>query len=116
MFTVERGLNISPWWVAVVLGVPFCIAAWHFFARLLPGAMRFFFPHARLGQSVLLVLSAFMFFMFFGSAGLHRYGEVSHWISAFSIYVLFPLSIALCWPRRSADRMLQAQVSAGVYK
>jgi hypothetical protein len=30
MATVERGLNISPWWVAIVLGIPFCTAVWHF--------------------------------------------------------------------------------------
>jgi hypothetical protein len=78
--------------------------------------MLFFFPHARLGQIVLLVLSAFMFFVFFGSAGLHRYGQVSHWISALSIYAIFPLSIALCWPRRIADRVLQPQVAPGVCK
>lgn len=100
MFTVERGLNISPWWIALVLGIPFCVAVWHFFARLLPGAMRFFFPNAKLGQFFLLVLSACMVFVFFGGAGLHRYGDISHWISALSVYVLFPLSIILCWLRQ----------------
>jgi hypothetical protein len=100
MFTVERGLNISPWWVAVVLGIPFCLAVWHFFARILPGAMRFLFPHVKLGQIFLVVLSAYTVFKFFGGAGLHRYGEVSHWISALSVYVLFPLTVILCWPRR----------------
>ncbi len=113
MFTVERGLSISPWWIAIVLGIPFCIAVWHFFARLLPGAMRFFFPHGRLGQILLLFLSALMFFAFFGIAGLHHYGKVSHWISALSISVLLPLSLLLCWPRRGADRTIQSQVPAG---
>jgi hypothetical protein len=113
MFTVERGLNISPWWIALVLGIPFCVAVWHFFARLLPAAMLFLFPMAKLGQIVLLVVSAFMFFVFFGSAGLHRYGQASHWISAFSIYLLFPLSIALCWPCRITDPVLQHQVATG---
>ncbi len=114
MFTAERGLNISPWWIALVLGIPFCVAVWHFFARLLPVAMLFFFPTAKLGQIFLVVLSAYMFFVFFGGAGLHRYGEVSHWISAFSIYLLFPLSIVLCWPRRINDQVLQPQIATGV--
>ncbi|NYF78315.1 hypothetical protein [Granulicella arctica] len=108
MFTVERGLNISPWWVALVLGIPFCAAVWHFFARLLPGAMRFFFPHAKLGQIFLVFLSAYTVFKFFGSAGLHRYGDISHWISALSVYVLFPLAIILCWPRRSSEALTPA--------
>jgi len=97
MFTVEKGLNISPWWVAIVLGIPFCIAAWHFFARILPGAMYFFFPHSKSGQLFLLFLTSFMFFEFFGRAGLHRYGEVSHWISMISISLLFPVSVLLSW-------------------
>ncbi len=100
MFTVEKGLNISPWWVAIVLGIPFCMAVWHFFTRILPGAMYFFFPHTRAGQIFLLILTSFMFFEFFGRAGLHRYGEVSHWISAISIYLLFPLSVLISWPHQ----------------
>lgn len=113
MFTVQRGLSISPWWIAVVLGIPFCVAVWHFVTRLLPAAMLFFFPNAKLAQIVLLVLSAFMIFVFFGGAGLHHYGEVSHWISAFSVYALFPLSILLRWPRRITDRALQHQIATG---
>lgn len=113
MFTVQRGLSISPWWIAVVLGIPFCVAVWHFVTRLLPAAMLFFFPNAKLAQIVLLVLSAFMIFVFFGGAGLHHYGEVSHFISAFSVYALFPLSILLRWPRRITDRALQHQIATG---
>ena len=43
MATVERGLNISPWWVAIVLGIPFSTAGWHFFAKILREAMLFSF-------------------------------------------------------------------------
>jgi hypothetical protein len=114
MATVERGLNISPWWIAIVLGVPFCVAVWHFFARILPDAMQFCFPGtkpvakpgATLGQIFLVVLSTYVIFEFFGSAGFHHYGETSHWISSFSVYVLFPLVTILCWPRRSAHALL----------
>lgn len=116
MATVERGLNISPWWIAVVLGVPFCVAVWHFFARLLPGAARYFFPESRLGQVFLVALSAYVFFDFFGGAGLQRYGAASHWISAFSVCVLFPLSIILCWPRQQytadADPIVAANLKS----
>lgn len=99
MATVEKGLNISPWWIALVLGIPFCLAVWHFFARLLPEAVRFFFPNTKAGQIFLVALTAFVVFVFFGGSGLHRYGDISHWISALSIYLFFPLSIILCWPR-----------------
>jgi hypothetical protein len=100
MATVERGLNISPWWVAIVLGIPFCVALWHFFARILPDARQFFFPHVMLGQIFLVLLSAYVIFKFFGSSGLNRYGEISHWIATCSVYILLPLSIILCWPRQ----------------
>jgi hypothetical protein len=100
MATVEKGLNISPWWVAIILGVPFCIAVWHFIARMLPEAMQFFSPHSKWGQILLLVLSAYIVFKFFGGGGLHHYGKASYWISAFSVYVLLPLSVLLCWPSK----------------
>jgi len=112
MATVERGLGISPWWIAIVLGIPFCVAVWHFFARILPEAKRFFFPRSRLGQAFLAVLSAYTFFVFFGGAGLHRYGDISHWISAVFVYGLFPVSVILCWPRRTEDTAVANAVSA----
>lgn len=100
MATVERGLNISPWWIAIVMGFPFCLAVWHFFARLLPDAMQFLFPYSNLGQIFLLVLSAYVIFKFFGESGFHRYGEISHWIAIVWVYLIFPLTVILCWPRR----------------
>ena len=78
MFTAERGLSISPWWIAVLLGVPFAIATWHFFARVLPDARRYLFPDQWISQIVLTVLSCFAIFDFFGAAGLHGYGTASH--------------------------------------
>lgn len=105
MATVEKGLSLSPWWVAILLGVPFCIAVGHFITRLLPGAMRFFFPDSKLGQVFLLVLTAYVVFKFFGGAGLSRYGPISHWISVFSIFALLPLTVILCWPGSQWNRM-----------
>jgi len=100
MATVERGLNLSPCWIAIGMGVPFCIAVWHFVARLLPEAMQFFFADSKAGQILLLVLTAFMIFDFFGGSGLSRYGELSHWISAISVYGLMPLTVIAGWPRK----------------
>lgn len=103
MFTAEKGLSISPWWIAIVLGLPFAIAIWHFFARLLPDACRFLFSGRILPQIVLTVLSCYAVFGFFGIAGMHRYGPVSHWISMVSLFVLLPVSLILCWPRRQSE-------------
>jgi len=101
MATVERGLHASPWWIATVLGIPFAIAIWHFFSRLLPDACAFVLPGERIQQSALLALSSFTLFVFpFGASGLKGYGPVSHWISVVSSCVLFPVVVILCWPRR----------------
>ncbi len=98
MATVERGLNVSPWAIVVLLGVPFALAVWHFFAKILPGARRFLFPAELPAQTGLVLLCAYAVFEFFGSSGFDRYGPASHWIAAVSVYLLFPLSVVLCWP------------------
>jgi hypothetical protein len=76
MATLEKGLHASPWWVVTVLGIPFAIAIWHFFAKLLPDACGFLFAGNRIPQFVLVVLSSFTVFVFpFGAAGIHGYGR-----------------------------------------
>jgi hypothetical protein len=99
MATVERGLNLSPWWIAVVLGIPFCVALWHFFARILPDAVRFLFPDERVGKIGLVVMTAYVVCEFFGRSGFRNYGGTSHWIAAAWVYALFPAIVILCWPR-----------------
>jgi hypothetical protein len=107
MATVTRGLHISPWWIVLILGVPFCLAVIHFFSKILPGALRFF-PEWRVDRILLVVLSSYMFFDFYGSAGLHHYGQTAHWISVVSVYVLFPLMIALFFlPKSKASATRQ---------
>jgi len=104
MATLEKGIHASPWWIVVVLGIPFAIAIWHFFSTLLPDACGFLFPGQRIQGAVLLALSSFTVFVFpFGGAGLLGYGETSRWISIFSSCALFPLVVILCWPRKTED-------------
>jgi hypothetical protein len=101
MATLEKGLHASPWWIIVVLGIPFGVVIWHFFSTLLPDACGFLLPGQRIQQVALLVLSSFTVFVFpYGAAGLRGYGAVSHWISIFSWCVLFPV-VVLCWPRKT---------------
>lgn len=102
MATLEKGLQASPWWIVMVLGIPFAIAIWHFFAKLLPDACSFLFTGNRNPQLALLVLSSFTVFVFpFGAAGIQGYGETSRWISILSACVLFPVVSALCWRRKA---------------
>jgi hypothetical protein len=99
MATTAQGLHASPWLIALVLGIPFSIAIWHFFAKILPDAREFLFPDAPPSQQVLVLLTAFLVFVFFGSSGIRNYGSVSHWLSAISEFILFPVVALLCGPR-----------------
>jgi hypothetical protein len=101
MATVERGLNISPWWLAIVLGIPFCFAVSHFVLRIVPQAMRYFFPRSPREQALLLALSCYMIFVFYGGAGLYRYGNISHAISLVFIWLLLPVTAIYIWLRVS---------------
>jgi hypothetical protein len=101
MATTARGLHVSPWVIALLLGIPFACALWHFFAKILPDAETFLFPEAPLSQWMLVLLTTYLVFVFFGSAGAHGYGGVSHWLSVVSECILFPVVTILCWPRRT---------------
>ncbi len=56
MATLEKGLHASPWWIITVLGIPFAIAIWHYFAKLLPDACGFFFGGNRIPQVALVTV------------------------------------------------------------
>ena len=107
MATVEKGLNVSPWWVTAVLGIPFAVAIWHFFARLLPDTWSFLLPGRRLQRAALLTMSSFAVFVFYGSAGLRGYGDVSRWLSIVSACLMFPAVTILCWPRKTGRQVRQ---------
>jgi hypothetical protein len=102
MATLEMGLHASPSWIATVLGIPFAIALWHFFSTLLSDAREFLLSGRRIQQVALVALSSFTVFVFpFGAAGLQGYGEVSRWLSVFSVCALFPVTVILSWPRKA---------------
>ncbi len=54
MATTAKGLNVSPWVIALVLGIPFAVASWHFLARILPDAEVFLFPDEPALQAILV--------------------------------------------------------------
>jgi hypothetical protein len=109
MATVEHGLHISPWWLALALGVPFCIAVAHFVLRMVPEAMLYFFPQSRGKQALLLAFCCYLIFVFYGGAGLHRYGNISHAISLVSIWLLLPLAVIYDWLHASQIHMSKHQ-------
>jgi hypothetical protein len=103
MATTAQGLNVSPWVIAIALGVPFAIAIWHFFARILPDAEAFLFPGDLMSHRFLVLLTTYLVFVFFGGSGIRNYGSVSHWLSATSEFVLFPVATFICWWRCGQD-------------
>jgi len=105
MATLERGLQISPWWVAVVAGIPFAWAIWQFFHSLLPDARMLLFSNSQLRQIALVVTSSFMMFGYYGSSGLHGYGEICRRISFFSVLAVLPAALILSWPRKANRRL-----------
>jgi hypothetical protein len=99
MATTTRGLDASPWVIALGLGIPFAVALLHFFEKILPTTGRTLFPGSYISQCVFVVLTTFLVFDFFGSAGMRNYGDVSHVLSVVCVYVLFPVVTLLYWPR-----------------
>jgi hypothetical protein len=99
MATTAKGLNVSPWAIALVLGIPFAFALWHFLAKILPDAEAFLFPESLLSQRVLVLLTTFLLFVFFGNAGIHGYGSISHGLSVVSAFIFFPVVTIISWPR-----------------
>ena len=113
MFTVQRGLNISPWWIALVLGIPFCVVVWHFVHAAPAGSHALLLSKCKTRADcsacpqrlyVLCVLRRRR------SPSLRTSLPLD--LRLFGLR-LFPLSILLCWPRRITDRALQHQVTTG---
>jgi hypothetical protein len=99
MATAARDLGVSSWLIAIVLGVPFAVALWHLFAKILPDAEAFLLPSSLSSERVFVLITMFFIFDYFGNAGLHGYGTVSHWLSITSTFILFPVVSVACWPR-----------------
>ncbi len=97
MFTVEKGFGCSPWWVIVVLGIPFTILLFQFFLRFVPAALHWLFPDSTGRRMVMIILTTFIMFGFYGSAGWSEADAVSHTMSVISVCVLVPAMIIFNW-------------------
>lgn len=97
MHTLAKGFNCNPWWIIVVLGLPFTIALAHFFFWLAPSALNWLFPQSAGRRTILVFLTAFIVFGFYGAAGWSGYGSVSHSISVVSVYAFTPLMMFAGW-------------------
>jgi hypothetical protein len=91
MGTLQRGFGWSPWTVLLVFGIPTAIALVYFFLRIEPSTLQWLFPHSPTRRIVLMVLTAFVLFCFYGAAGWFEGGPTSHMISVVSVCAVFPL-------------------------
>jgi hypothetical protein len=96
MHTAAIGFNCSPWWILLVLGLPFGLALVHFLVQIEPRSLRWLLPHSPVRRSVLVILTAFAIFGFYGAAGWSS-GVISHRLSATSVYLFAPLMMFAGW-------------------
>jgi|SRR5579862_3584079 len=97
MNTITTCLNISPWWLMILLGYPICYCFWFFYSKMLPCAYQKLSFNS-LQQIILLVMTTFTLFALFGAAGFSGYGPDSHLIALLSIYAT-PIVIVARWPK-----------------
>jgi hypothetical protein len=96
MHTTAIGFDCSPWWILLVLGLPFGLALIHFLVRIEPHTLRWLLPDSTARRAVLVVLTALALFAFYGAAGWSS-GTISHRLSETSVYLLFPLMTLVGW-------------------
>lgn len=94
---IVQGLNISPWWALLVLGYAISYIIWHFFTRTLIRAYDVLNITSSFFKAILMMLCAIPLFGYFGIAGFIDNGEIAHFLSAASLFIL-PGIIAACWP------------------
>lgn len=100
MAHISMGLNISPWYIYVVGGYLIAFLIWLFFTKTLVSAFNHLEIKSTFGKISLMMLSVIVFFGYYGMAGFLDNGELSHFLSATSFFLIPGLIIA-CWPTRA---------------
>lgn len=93
MAIAAQGLGVSPLLLCPFLLLPALFVVYHFHRRMLPLALAKVAGGSRINMAVLIVITAYWYFCFFGDDGTSgRYGLVSQGMSIASVYFIFPLS------------------------
>lgn len=89
-----RGLGISVWVLFPFLIVPALYITFHFFCRMFPRVYSTITSGSVSNLAVVIALSGYWFFAFFGGDGTDgSYGPISQLLAIASKYFLFPLSV-----------------------
>jgi hypothetical protein len=91
MGSVRRGFGWSGWTLMLLFGIPVAIVMIHFLIRIVPATLRWAFPDSAGQRMLVAVLTAFVLFGFYGSAGLDEGGPISHQLSLMSIFAMVPV-------------------------
>jgi hypothetical protein len=97
MHTLEKGFSCSPWWIMLVLGIPTAIALLDFLVKFEPQALQWLFPESAARRGILVFLTAFILFGFYGSPGWSNSGQASHIISVVSVCAFVPVMTIFGW-------------------
>lgn len=94
---IQQGLHVSPWAVVAVLGIPFAIGAWYLFARVVPNCVTNVL-RGRFERGFVVVLTAFVVFVFYALAGLEpKFDTLCKVLAIGSMVVLFPVFAVAGW-------------------
>lgn len=103
---IATGLNISPWWIYVVLGYPIAFLIWHFFTSTMIAAFVNWKINSTAMRAALMITCVFVLFGYYSgmvnlliSANIMQYGEISFFLSLTSC-LLIPGIIIIAWPTR----------------
>lgn len=96
---IERGLNISPWWVYIIVGYLVAFLIWQFFTKTLISAYRNLKITETYLQAGLMIICVCILFGYFGLPGFFSHNDISYFISATSLLAI-PAIITALWPTR----------------
>lgn len=107
---IVQGLNISPWWICIFCGYAVTYIIWHFFTRTLSRTYDVLQIKSNIVKALLMMLCAIPLFAYFGITGFIDNGEIAHFLSAASLFLL-PGVIAASWPVTQQQHQIAVQES-----
>lgn len=96
---IEQGLNISPWWIYIIIGYPLVFLIRYFFTNTLVSTYISLNISNKTLQASLMIICVCILFGYFGLPGFFSHGDIPYFISATSILTI-PGIIIACWPTR----------------
>jgi hypothetical protein len=97
---IEQALNISPWYIYIIIGYLVAFLIWQFFTKTLIAIYVNLKLIDTISRASLMIICVCILFGYFGLPGLFNYGEVSYFLSITSLAII-PGMITILWPTRA---------------